>query len=200
MKVFAVIGARKNGQTDQLVGQFVNGALSVGHEVETEYLFAKKNVHGCIDCQTCRRNGGACVWKDDMTPLMEKVLAADVLVLASPVYFFSISSQLMLFMDRTYAVMETVSNKKVYFIATAAGPSADYAEDFRKVTEPIQGWLDCFEGMELVKTLSFFDTGTTDIKESETYQEAAAVGAAIRRSDFRPMKRYCTGIPCSFVF
>ncbi len=179
MKVLVIVGAKKNGQTDQLTKQFIKGALSAGHEVETEYLFAKKNAHGCIDCQTCKKNGGTCVWKDDIAPLMEKVLAADVLAFASPVYFFSISSQLKLFMDRTYAVMEQIKNKKFYFIATAAGPSAEYAEDFKKVVEPVQGWLDCFEGMDFVKMLSFYDTGSMDVSETAVYKEAEAVGAAM---------------------
>ncbi len=178
-KVLVIIGAKKSGQTDSLTGQFIKGAVSAGHEVETVNLFTMKNAHGCIDCQTCKRNGGTCIWKDDIAPLMEKVIAADVLVFASPVYFFSITSQLKLFMDRTYAVMEQIRNKKFYFIATAAGPSADYMEDFKKVVEPVQGWLDCFEGMEFVKTISFYDTGTVDITKPEAYKEAEIAGTAV---------------------
>ena len=179
MRVLVIVGAKKNGQTDKLTGQFVKGALSSGHDVETVNLFTLKDVHGCIDCQTCKRNGGTCIWKDDVAPLMEKVIAADVLVFASPVYFFSITSQLKLFMDRTYAVMEQIKNKKFYFIATAAGPSADYTEDFKKVVEPVQGWLDCFEGMEFVNTISFYDTGSMDVSETEVYKGAEAVGKSI---------------------
>ena len=178
MKALVIVGAKKNGQTDKLVCQFVRGVQSAGHEVETEYLF-KKDLHGCIDCQTCKRNGGTCVWKDDIASMMEKVLTADVLVFASPVYFFSISSQLKLFMDRTYAVMEKIRNKKFYFIATAAGPSADYKEDCKKVVEPIQGWLDCFEGTEFVKTLACYDTGAMDVTESKSFIEAETVGSEI---------------------
>lgn len=179
MKVLVIVAAKKNGQTDKLAGQFIKGAASSGHTVETVNLLALKNVHGCVDCQTCKRNGGTCVWKDDIAPLMEKVVAADVLVFASPVYFFSISSQLKLFMDRTYAVMEQIKNKKFYFIATAAGPSADYQEDFKKVVEPVQGWLDCFEGMEFIRIMSFYDTGTIDVSESDVYKESEFAGASI---------------------
>ena len=110
---------------------------------------------------------------------MEKVIAADVLTFASPVYFFSISSQLKLFMDRTYAVIEKIKNKKFYFITTAEGPSDTFEEDFKRVNEPIQGFLDCFDGMEFIKTLSFFDTGSMDVTESYAYKEAKAVGASV---------------------
>lgn len=88
--------------------------------------------------------------------MLEKVLELDVLVFASPVYFFSISSQLKQFMDRTYAVIEKIKNKKFYFITSAEGPSVIYEEDLKSVNEPIQGFLNCFDGMEFIKTLSFF--------------------------------------------
>lgn len=54
MKVYVVVGAKKNGNTDKITQQFVQGALSAGHEVETDNLFTKKNLHGCIDCQGSR--------------------------------------------------------------------------------------------------------------------------------------------------
>ena len=179
MKIYVVVGAKKNGKTDKITQQFIQGAQSAGHEVETEYLFTKKNTHGCIDCQSCKRNGGTCVWTDDITPMLEKVLESDVLVFASPVYFFSISSQLKQFMDRTYAVIEKIKNKKFYFITSAEGPSVTFEEDLKRVNEPIQGFLNCFDGMEFIKTLSFFDTGSTDVTESDTYKEAKAVGASV---------------------
>ena len=179
MKVYVVVGAKKNGKTDKITQQFIQGAQSAGHEVETEYLFMKKSTHGCIDCQSCKRNGGTCIWKDDITPMLEKVLDSDVLVFVSPVYFFSISSQLKQFMDRTYAVIEKIKNKKFYFITTAEGPSDTFEEDFKRVNEPIQGFLDCFDGMEFIKTLSFFDTGSMDVTESDAYKEAKAVGASV---------------------
>ena len=180
MKVLIVVGAKKNGNTDKITKQFADGAVSAGHEVEVEYLFTKKNVHGCIDCQSCKRNGGVCVWKDDIAPMLDKVLAADVLVFASPVYFFSISSQLKMFMDRTYAVIEKIRDKKFYFIATAEGPSDTFMDDLKRVVEPIQGYLDCFEGMQFVKTISCFDMGTIkDATETDAYKEAFEIGASI---------------------
>ena len=175
MKVYIVVDAKKNGKTDKITKQFIQGAQSAGHEVETEYLFMKKNTHGCIDCQPCKRNGGSCVWNDDITPMLE----SDILVFASPVYFFSISSQLKQFMDRAYAVMEKIKNKKFYFITTAEGPSDIFEEDLRRVTEPIQGFLDCFDRMEFIKTLSFFDTGSKNVVESDDYKEAKAIGASV---------------------
>lgn len=179
MNVYVVVGAKKNGNTDKIVGQFVLGALSAGHKVEIDYLFMKKNLHGCIDCQSCKHNGGVCVWKDDVPEMIEKLLNADVLVFASPVYFFSISSQLKQFMDRTYAAIEKIRDKRFYFIATAEGPSNTFAEDFKRVVEPIQGYLDCFEGMRFEKMIYNYDMGTTDVIKTDAYREAEMIGAHI---------------------
>lgn len=180
MKILAVVGSKKGGNTDRLTQQFIKGALSAGHDVGTEYLFTKKNLHGCIDCQTCKKNGGVCVWKDDLPEMLDRLIASDVLVFASPVYFFSISSQLKLFMDRTYAVMEKIKNKKFYLIATAEGPSDLYVEDFKKVSEPVQGWLDCFEGMTFEKAIYCFDMGTIgDITKADAYREAFTAGEMV---------------------
>ena len=180
MKIFVAVGAKKNGNTDKIVDQFVKGALSTNCEVITEHLFQKKNMHGCIDCQSCKRNNGVCVWKDDIPEMIQELLDADVIVLASPVYFFSISSQLKLFIDRTYASIEKIKNKRVIFIATAEGPSDLYEEDFRRVTEPIQGFVNCFEDTSLEKVICCFDMGTTkDITKTAAYKEAFECGASL---------------------
>ena len=75
--------------------------------------------------------------------------------------------------------MEKIKNKKFYFIATAAGPSKLYEEDLKRVIEPIQGWLNCFEEMNFVKSLCFYDTSSINIKNTELYKEAFDEGKAI---------------------
>jgi multimeric flavodoxin WrbA len=178
MKVLMIEGCKKAGKTDVLCDAFAKGAGSNGHEVTREYLLNRQNVHGCIDCQTCRRTG-SCIWKDDLTEIMPEVLEADVLVFASPVYFFSISSQLKQFMDRTYAVMEKIHDKKLYFITTAEGPSSMYAEQFRMVDVPVKAWAACYEGMDYVRMLAYFDTGTgKDMESTEVYGKALKEGAS----------------------
>ena len=96
MKIYVVVGAKKNGKTDKITQQFIQGAQSAGHEVETEYLFTKKNTHGCIDCQSCKRNGGTCVWTDDITPMLERFLNRTfwslLLLFTSSAYLLSLNS------------------------------------------------------------------------------------------------------------
>ncbi len=179
MKALIIVGAKKNGNTDKLVRQFAKGAASAGHEVEIEYLF-KKSMRGCIHCQSCKRNGGACVWNDGVPEMLDKLLAADVLVLASPVYYFALSSQLKMFMDRTYAIIEKIRGKRFFFISTADGPSDVCAAGFEKVLAPIEGWTMCFAGTTFEKSIAHWDMSTTDdITKSAAYAEAEDAGGAL---------------------
>ncbi len=112
MKVLAVVGAGKGGNTDALVNAFVQSAVKVGQQAEIEYLFEKKNIHGCNGCYICRKTGsGTCTMHDDLTPVLKKAAEADVIVLASPVYFYNVSAQLKMFMDRTYAISKQKMEK-----------------------------------------------------------------------------------------
>ena len=179
MKVYAVTGARKGGNTARLTQQFIKGALSAGHEVICDNLF-DSNIHGCAGCQACKANGGACVIKDDIPAMLSKLLAADVVVLASPVYYFSVSAQLKMFLDRCNAVMDSIKDKKVYFITTGHVSPQRFPEGFKKVAAPIEGWLMCLDGVELVSTISAWNMGEIkDITAAPAYAEAEKIGAGI---------------------
>ena len=78
-------GGRPRGNTAQLCQQFARGAEEAGHSVETISLL-KNEVKGCLGCNACRY-GKPCVQKDAFNDLVPKILAADLLVFASPVYF-----------------------------------------------------------------------------------------------------------------
>ena len=79
-----------------------------------------KKIGYCRACYYCRDNGGACVLKDDMAEVLQKMIDADVIVLASPVYFYSIDAQLKAVIDRTLARWTEVKNKEFYYIITCA--------------------------------------------------------------------------------
>ena len=65
------------------------------------------------------RNGGTCVLKDDMAEILKMFQKADVLVLATPVYFYGISAQMKTFIDRTYPIWQHLGKKEVYYIISA---------------------------------------------------------------------------------
>jgi len=102
MNILILSGSpRKGGNTDQLVEAFVKGA-SQRHTVEVVSVHDYK-VAPCMGCNACFRNGEhTCVQKDDMTDLYNKMKQAEMLVIASPVYFYGLSAQLKAVIDRCH--------------------------------------------------------------------------------------------------
>lgn len=142
-KVLILSGSpRKGGNSDILCDEFARGATEAGHEVE-KVRVAAKEIHPCIACYHCRDNGGKCVFQDDMTEVMQKMIDADVLVLASPVYFYSIDAQLKAVIDRTVARWLEVKNKEFYYITTMADEEAASADT---TLACFRGYADCVEG------------------------------------------------------
>lgn len=104
MKKILVIlgGGRLRGNTRQLVDAFARGATDAGHEVEIVSL-NKEQVNGCLGCNACRY-GKPCIQKDGFNELVPKIKAADCVVFASPLLFWTISSKLKAFVERFTAL------------------------------------------------------------------------------------------------
>lgn len=118
-KVIILSGSpRKGGNSDTLCDEFMKGALESGHKVEKIFV-AEKNIGYCKACYACK-NTGICAIKDDMAEVLNKMIEADVIVLSSPVYFYSISAQLKAVIDRSVARWLEFKNKEFYYIMTAA--------------------------------------------------------------------------------
>ena len=101
-----------NGNSAILANQVAAGAKDAGAEVETIYLHYM-NIQPCSACESCQEAKELdCVIKDDMKALYPKVRAADALVFASPIYFFTMSAQTKLFIDRCYALGCTVQKEE----------------------------------------------------------------------------------------
>lgn len=103
MNILVLNGSpRKNGNTEMMADAFIKGACEQGHEVEKVNLGSLK-IAPCLACEFCFTHNGVCVQKDDMAGILDKVDRADMIVFASPVYWFSISAQLKAAIDRLYA-------------------------------------------------------------------------------------------------
>jgi len=103
MKVLGIVcSPRKGGNTEILVKEALVGARETGADVELLKVY-EMEIAPCDGCMTCQQSG-ECRIKDDMQRIYEKILAADGIILGSPVYFWSISSQAKTLMDRTYAL------------------------------------------------------------------------------------------------
>lgn len=142
-KVLILSGSpRKGGNSDTLCNRFMQGAIDAGNQVEKIFV-AGKSIAPCRGCYYCQSHKGECFIKDDMADVLQKIIDADVLVLSSPVYFYSISAQLKALIDRTVARWLEVKNKEMYYIMTAA-------EDTDSVMDTtlacFRGYAECVEG------------------------------------------------------
>lgn len=104
-KILVVLGGgRPNGNTAQLAAEFIKGAAQAGHRTELLSL-NKIQVNGCTGCNACRY-GKPCVQKDDFNAIIPKIKEPDLIVFASPLYFWTISSKIKAFIERFYCIAE----------------------------------------------------------------------------------------------
>lgn len=172
-KVLILSGSpRKNGNSDMLCDEFAKGAKEAGHIVE-KIRVAEKNISYCQACYACKQTG-RCIIQDDMAEVLQKIIDADVIVLASPVYFYSIDAQLKALIDRTVARWLEVKNKEFYYMVTAADGEREAAET---TIACFRGYADCVEGakeMGIVYGMGAYEKGT--IKDMPAMQEAYDFG------------------------
>jgi multimeric flavodoxin WrbA len=119
----------------------MEGAIEANHQVE-KVVLAEKKINYCTGCYACKKNG-RCAQKDDMAPILDSMVAADVIVLATPVYFYSMCAQMKTVIDRTVARYTQITDKEFYFIATAAVTSKAALE---RTTEGFRGFTSCLPG------------------------------------------------------
>ena len=135
--------SRIDGNTEILARKFVEGADSVGHQVEYVRL-AEQKIGFCIGCRACE-NTEKCFQLDAMNELIEKVLDADVIVFATPVYFYTMSAQMKVFIDRLTPIYEKV-RADIYILATAWDSDKD---NLKLTADSIRGLTEmCFEDCE----------------------------------------------------
>jgi len=122
-KILVFMGSpRKKGNSALLAQEAIVGAKAGGAQVESFYLHGMK-INPCTACDACRRkNQKDCILKDDMAPLYSKLRQAEAIVIATPVYWFTVSAQTKLFMDRCYALRDgdgyALRGKKVGIVMT----------------------------------------------------------------------------------
>lgn len=134
---------RRGGNSDLLSDRFADGARDAGHNVEKVFLRDLK-IGYCTGCYFCEQSGGVCAIKDDMGPLLDKIIGADVLVMATPVYFYCMNAQLKTVIDRTVARYTQIRDKDAYLIATAG---EDMPSAVEGTVTSFRGFLDCLENV-----------------------------------------------------
>ncbi len=140
---------RKGGNSETLAAAFAKGAREASHQVETVYL-REKQVGFCKGCLACLKLGH-CVIQDDAVEIAAKMHDVDVLVFATPVYYYCVSGQLKTMLDRANPLFDTnYAFTKAYLLATAA---EDAPETFAGTEKAVQGWVDCFPRCALAGTV-----------------------------------------------
>lgn len=163
---------RRKGNSDILCDEFMKGATEASHDVEKIFL-ADKNIKYCTGCGVCNTTH-ECVQKDDMKEILVKLLKADVIVMASPVYFYTINAQMKTLIDRIVPQYTSLSNKKFYFIITAAETDLNMME---RSIECFRGLLDCLENPTekgVIYGVGAWQKG--EIKGTKAMQEAYEMG------------------------
>jgi multimeric flavodoxin WrbA len=114
MKIVVLNGSpRSNGQTAEMTAVFREAAENAGHEV-TVFSVCRMDIHGCLACEYCHTKGkGMCIQKDGMQEIYACLQDADMIVLASPIYYHGISGQLKCAVDRFYSVLYPAAPKSL---------------------------------------------------------------------------------------
>jgi len=131
----------KNSHSDALAEAFTAGALESGNTVEIIKL-AEKEFGPCLGCDLCRKRDWECVQRDDMQALYDLTEAADVVVLATPLYFLTVSAQLKAYIDRLYCIHHAgkIRGKKGLLLATSGGPNSKPLADYFEALCGLVGW------------------------------------------------------------
>ena len=167
---------RRGSNSDMLADQFVLGAKAAGHDVEKISLVGK-SICFCRGCLACQKLG-RCVIDDDANGIMEKVKNAEVVVWATPIYYYGMSGQMKTLIDRMNAMYELDYHfRDVYLLTTAAD---DEEQTPKRAETGLTGWTDCYPKSRLAGTL--FCGGVNYAREIEgnpKLQEAFELGKSV---------------------
>ena len=166
---------RLHGNTAMLCDAFAEGAAEAGHIV-TRFDLQRMDIRGCLGCVKGGKDAAhPCVQKDDMAPLLDKLVAADVIVLATPVYFYSMDGQLKTFIDRTVPRYTEIADKDFYFILTSADTQK---KNLARTVEALRGFTqDCLENAH--EKAIIYGTGAWqkgEIKNTPAFEQAYQAG------------------------
>ena len=144
-----------------LADKFIEGATAAGHDVEKVSLVGKE-MKFCIGCLSCGTTHKCCI-KDDVPAIMDKVLNSDVVVWATPIYYYEMSGQMKTLIDRMNAMYpKDYRFRDIYLLTTAAEAEE---ETPRRAEIGLTGWIDCYGKASLKGHL--FCGGVNDARDIE---------------------------------
>lgn len=167
---------RNGGNSETLADAFIHGAKEAGNEVE-KISFVGKNIAFCKGCLVCAKLGH-CVISDDAVEIAKKMGEADVIVFATPIYYYEMCGQLKTMLDRANPLYGTDYRfRSIYLLSTAAEAENTAAD---KAENGLQGWIACFQKAQLVGTVLASGVDSMGaISGHPALQEAFDLGKAI---------------------
>lgn len=179
MKKVTVISTslRAGSNSETLAQEFARGAAEAGHSV-TSITLAGKRLEFCRGCLACQKLG-RCVVDDDANAIAEQVLASDVVVFATPVYYYGMSGQMKTLLDRMNSLYpKDYRFRDVYLVASAA---EDTPQALERTMGGLTGWVECFEKARLAGVVQGHgNSNPGDVKSNPAQLAAAyAAGAAV---------------------
>lgn len=167
---------RKGSNSDALADEFARGARESGNEVEKVSLAGKdiRFCRGCFACQQTKR----CVIRDDADLIEQKMEHADVLVFATPIYYYEMSGQMKTMLDRGNPLFTTdYAFRDVYFLSTAADTDVEAAD---RAKSGLEGWIECFPKARLAGSVFGGGvTGTGEMQGKSAMEEAYEMGKGV---------------------
>ena len=176
-KVLIISTSIRSGSNSEILAhEFQKGAIEAGHNVEFISL-KNKTINFCRGCLACQKLG-KCVINDDAVEIADKMCESDVIVWATPIYYYEMSGQMKTLIDRANSLYSrNYKFKEVYFLSVAA---EDEEGTPSKAINGLLGWIDCFEGVELKGTLFVGDVNDpNDILKNKKMHLAYDLGKAI---------------------
>ena len=124
MKTISFLGSpRRNGNTAALLNRVLDGIYHDSAAARGDYIFLhEKNIKPCSGCNSCKmEKNGICVIKDDMQEIYKGIAKSELVILASPIYWWSVTAQMKLLIDRLYGINKDCGRKKVMLLMTYGG-------------------------------------------------------------------------------
>ena len=178
MKKVIVISTslRRGSNSDMLADKFAEGATSAGNEVEKISLVGK-DIQFCKGYFGCQKLG-RCIINDDVNGIMAKVMEADVVVWATPIYYYEMSGQMKTLIDRMNAMYPLDYKFRDVYLLTTAAEDEEYVP--KRAEAGLTGWIDCYPKSRLAGTL--FCGGVNEPREingNAKLQEAFEMGKTV---------------------
>lgn len=201
MKVIGINASpRKGANTQTLVEAILAGAALEGAHTRLVNL-RELDINGCIGCEGCKKHLGKCVQKDDMTPLLQEMTAYDAIVMGTPVYWFHVTAQFKMLVDRLYSFLEFKEDpqtglsaidsafpagKRMLFVISRGDPEPPAL--FPHFYDHLNEWLNLIPLSLGAQKYDFFHQYGADIdrqsavNDNALLQKARAAGAGLLRS------------------